>query len=128
LFLAVAAVPLFAQTALRGKLDKAPDGRPAIRTSDGRLVFVEGDEPTAGVLRDARLFGSEMELLGKGEGDRFAVNPIHTSAIFVHKDGKRLRVTYWCEVCSIRTYTPGKCWCCQEETEIDLREAGDQSS
>jgi hypothetical protein len=31
-------------------------------------------------------------------------------------------VTYWCEVCAIRTYTPGECMCCQENTELDLRD------
>jgi hypothetical protein len=31
-------------------------------------------------------------------------------------------VTYWCAVCAIRTFTPGICWCCREETELDLLE------
>ena len=28
-------------------------------------------------------------------------------------------------VCSIRTYTPGICYCCQDETALDLREKFD---
>ena len=38
------------------------------------------------------------------------------------KDGHVKVITYWCDVCSIRTYTPGPCWCCQKETLLDLRD------
>jgi hypothetical protein len=31
-------------------------------------------------------------------------------------------ITYWCDVCSIRAYTPGPCVCCQQETTLDLRD------
>jgi hypothetical protein len=109
---------------LRGKLEKGPDGKPVLRTSDGRIVHLGGDEDTMGVLNDARLAGSDFEIIGKtGAPDQFTINPIHTKAMFVHKDGKRLLVTYWCDVCSIRTYTPGICWCCREETALDLMDA-----
>ena len=54
--------------------------------------------------------------------DQFVVDPIHTRAMFVHKDGHVKVITYWCDVCSIRTYTPGPCWCCQKETLLDLRD------
>ena len=99
------------------------DGKPALKTSDGKLVLVTGDEDTTGVLKDTRLAGAEFELLGQfAESGSFAVNPIYTRAMYVHKDGKRLLVTYWCDVCAIRTYTPGICWCCREDTALDLRE------
>lgn len=101
-------------------------GRPALRTPAGGLIYPAGDEPTMGVLRDKRLLGFDMELLGEFSApDRFTVNPIHTRSIFVHRNGKRLMVTYWCDVCAIRTYTPGKCWCCQDETALDLLEKDD---
>jgi hypothetical protein len=78
-------------------------------------------------LRDERVIGSEFELVGeRGQGGVFVVDPIHKKAMFVVRGGKRLFVTYWCDICSIRTYTPGKCWCCQEETELDIRERYDQ--
>jgi hypothetical protein len=105
---------------VRGKLEKGP----ALRTSDGKLVALKGDEDTVGVLNDARLAGSDFEVTGKAEADgAFTINPIHTRAIFVYKDGKRLMVTYWCDVCAIRTYTPGICWCCRDETALDLMDA-----
>jgi hypothetical protein len=108
----------------RGVLVKGP----ALKTSDGKLIHPTGDSATEGVLNDQRLLGMDMELLGHFESpDRFAVNPIHTRSIFVYKNGKRLVVTYWCDVCALRFYTPGKCWCCQQETELDLRDPDEKT-
>lgn len=108
-----------AGTTYRGKLVTSPDGKPALQTADG-LILLSGDEPTVGVLKDKRLAGVEFEVLGALNGNQVTIDPIHTRAMFVHKDGKRLLVTYWCDVCYIRTYTPGVCWCCQDETALDL--------
>ncbi len=124
-FGAIAAV--FAQSpppaTLRGKLVQQADKPPAIQTADGRQVALDGDEPTKGVLNDKRLNGFDLETKGHFTApDRFQVDPIHTKAMFVHKDGHLKVITYWCDVCSIRTYTPGPCWCCQKETLLDLRD------
>ena len=54
---------------------------------------------------------------------KFRVDPIHKRNMFVHKEGKRLMISYWCSVCSIRTWQPGSCLCCQDETELDLGES-----
>jgi hypothetical protein len=45
-----------------------------------------------------------------------------TRAVLVRQGGRLKYVTYWCEVCSIRSYAPGPCWCCQRETTLDLRD------
>lgn len=109
---------------LRGTLVQQPGKPPAIETLDHKRVLLEGDKPTTGVLNDKRLAGSDMELIGRFKAaSEFEVNPIYTRAIFVHKGGKRLMVTYYCKVCAIRTYTPGHCWCCQQETDLDLIES-----
>ena len=85
--------------------------------------MLSGDADTLGVLKDERLADTDFEVAGKAVGvGKFAVNPIHTHALFVHQKGKRLMVTYWCDVCAIRTYTPGLCWCCRENTAVDLRD------
>lgn len=116
-------------TSLRGKLSRTASGAPAMALGDGRLIVLTGDKDTEGVLRDKRIAGSVMELRGRFSApDTFTVDPIHTRAMHLHKDGKKFFVTYWCEVCSIRTYTPGKCWCCQEDTELDLREPGKEDT
>ena len=39
----------------------------------------------------------------------------------VAPDGKRFAVTYWCEKCAIRTYTPGTCWCCRRSSACRTR-------
>lgn len=77
-----------------------------------------------GVLNDKRLAGSDLEAIGHFESpEHFEVDPIHLKSMFVHKDGKRFQITYWCDVCYIRTYTPGPCWCCQKPTDLDLIES-----
>jgi hypothetical protein len=107
---------------LRGYLEAGD--KPVLITSEGRHIHLESDEPTMKVLGDERLNKADLEALGRGEGDdRFVVGPIHTRSLFVHKDDKRLMITYWCDVCYIRTYSPGKCWCCQKYTDLDLRES-----
>jgi hypothetical protein len=105
-----------------GTLTQPEGAPPAIRTEDGKLVALGGDADTLGVLNDKRLRGAHLEVKGHLQGGLFAVDPIHTDAMHVYKDGKRLIITYWCDLCAIRTYTPGICWCCQKNTELDLRE------
>ena len=111
---------------LRGKLTTTSDGTPALKTKRG-LVRLEGDRETAAVLGDKRLRDADFEVAGKFLANgRFRVNPIHTKAMWVYHDGKRHTISYWCDVCSIRSYTPGICWCCQQETKLDLREDKDE--
>ena len=114
-------------TSVRGELIQSPDGKPTLKTRDGRLISLAGDADTTGVLKDKRLAGADFEVVGRFTApDAFTVDPIHLRALFVHKNGKKLMITYWCEKCSIRTYTPGICWCCQEDTELDPREPDTQ--
>ena len=112
------------KASVRGKLKQQPGKKPAIETPDHKVILLEGDEATTGVLKDKRLAGEDLEVIGRfKEPDLFVVDPIHTRAMFVHKNRQRLMITYWCDVCAIRTYTPGLCWCCQQETELDLRKS-----
>lgn len=100
-------------------------GKP-ILDIENKKTPLAGDEPTMGVLLDKRVLGLLFQLSGKLEGSGvFNVGPIHTKSMVVLKNNQKLFVTYWCDICSIRTYTPGICWCCQEETELDLRERYD---
>ena len=96
---------------------------PALEMPGGKHVPLHADDPTMAVLRDKRLAGVDLEALGHfSQPNLFEVDPIHTRALFVHKDNKKLLITYWCDVCYIRTYSPGNCWCCQKYTDLDLRE------
>jgi hypothetical protein len=108
--------------AFRGKLSKDAAGKAVLEQADGHKLFLSGDDDTVGVLKDKRLAGADFEVLGVLAGDTVTIQPIHEAALFAWRDGKRLRVTYWCDICAIRTYTPGLCWCCREETDLDLRQ------
>ena len=111
------------EESVRGKLSRTHDGQPAVITAEGRTILLDGDEGTRSVLADERLLGMDFEALGHfAAADRFVIDPIYKRALFVHRDGKRLFITYWCNVCYLRTYTPGNCRCCQKYTDLDLTE------
>jgi len=108
-------------SSLSGRL--LPRVPPALLTSDGEVVL-DGDLPSLAVLGDPRLRDVSVEVRGSRLADgRFKVGPIHTRSIVVLKENRRWAVTYWCDTCSIRTYSPGTCACCQEETVLDLQPA-----
>jgi len=108
---------------VRGKLI-VQEGKPTeLQTSDGRRLRLDGDNPTRKVLGDSRLNGFEVQARGHlSSTGEFTIDPIHTHGFMVNRDGHLKMVTYWCEVCSIRAYTPGPCVCCQQETTLDLRD------
>lgn len=110
-------------TPVRGKLRQREGKPPAVETADHKLISLDGDEPTKKILNDKRLNGFDLEAKGRFTApDEFVVDPLHTKAMFVHKEGRLKVITYWCDLCSIRTYSPGLCWCCQQETTLDLRD------
>jgi hypothetical protein len=112
------------QSSLRGKLVEREGKAPGIETPDHKVVSIDGERESLAVLNDDRLAGADIELLGHyAAPDRFVVGSFYTSkSMIVHKGGKRYTISYWCPVCSIRAYTPGKCVCCQRETDLDLEE------
>ena len=99
-------------------------GKPAtIETSDHKIVQLDGDDTTQKVLADARLNGFQVEAKGHFTAPgRFLIDASHTHSLLVRKEGKLKLITYWCDVCSIRAYTPGPCVCCRAETTLDLRD------
>lgn len=106
---------------LRGRL--VTGDAPILETSGGGSLRLTGDKGTMLVLADGRLKNADFEVVGvTAEPGLVRVDPLHKRAMFVHQGGKRLMITYWCEVCSIRTFTPGVCMCCQDETALDLKE------
>jgi hypothetical protein len=114
------AVGQAAGESVRGTLTKTGAGKPALKMLDGRFVELKGDDPSMLVLNDPRLANSEFEAVGhRTSPTTFEIDPIHSRAMFVYKNGKRLAVSYWCDICYIRTWSPGTCWCCQEDTRLD---------
>ncbi len=123
--LAVASLCLAADSrqgaTVRGKLIVRA-GQPAvIETSDHKLIQLDGDDSTKKVLADPRVNGFEAQAKGQFTApDRFLIDPVHTHPMLVRKDGQLRLVSYWCDVCTIRSYTPGPCVCCGKETALDL--------
>ncbi len=110
---------------LRGKLLVKESGA-SIETADHKQVALDGDSQTQKVLHDSRLNGFNVEARGHYTAPaRFLIDPIHTRALLVRKGGALKMITYWCDVCSIRSFTPGPCVCCQKETTLDLRDPDD---
>ncbi len=112
--LALAAASAAGEQVLRGRLRQDPGKPPVIETADGKTFTVGGDEFTKGQMADPLLKGREMELEGRFAGE----TNFEASRIYTIKNGKRFKVTYWCDVCSIRTHMPGRCMCCQAPTEL----------
>ncbi len=105
---------------LRGRLETPSEDTAGLRLPDGSFVELHGDEQTRKVLHDERLRGWDFEVYGHRRADGgFDILPIHLAALFTYQNAKQLRVTYYCDVCAIRTYSPGICLCCREDTRVD---------
>ena len=111
---------------LRGTLTVSENQAPRVETADHKQITLDADAQTTKVLHDVRLNGFHIETKGHFTApDRFLIDPIHTRSLLVRDGGKLKMVTYWCDVCSIRSFTPGPCVCCQKETTLDLRDPDD---
>lgn len=104
-----------AAAGIQGQLAPAAEGRPLqLIAADGRSFELAVDELLERTMRDPQLAGRTWEALGREAADgRFEVD-----RAFTIKDGRRYRVTYYCEICHITTHEPGRCMCCQENTEL----------
>jgi hypothetical protein len=105
---------------------RSSSGQAALELNDQHLIYLTGDDATTAVLKDQRLWGADFEVVGHliaGDPGHFEIDGIYKSALFVHRGAKRLSISYWCDTCSIRTYSPGNCVCCQNYTQLDLRES-----
>ena len=128
LCLLMAAVSVFAADSksaghLRGKVKIHPGQSATVETADGQTVALGGDETSQKILQDTRLNGYEIDARGHfTTPGHFQLDPSHTHSMLVRDGGKLKLVTYWCEICAIRSYTPGPCVCCQRETMLDLRD------
>lgn len=117
------AASLHAGETLNGKLSIHANVPATLETADRKVITLDGDETTLKVLADKRLNGFDVQVKGHFTGPaKFRIDPSYERSLLVHQDGRLKMVTYWCDVCSIRDYTPGPCRCCQKETTLDLRD------
>ena len=122
ILLACALAPAFGATRerLRGTL-APPTADEALQlvSPEGVRTELAVDESHDRTMRDPQLANRLWEVRGRFQGDgRFAAE-----RIFTVKDGQLHRVTYYCVICHITTHEPGRCMCCQGDT--DLREIPD---
>ena len=109
---------------LHGKLDLHAGKPPILATADHKRIMLEGDSTESKVLADPRVNGFEVQVTGHfAANGHFVIDPSHHHPLLVEQNGHLKIITYWCDVCSIRSYTPGPCACCQKETALDLRDA-----
>ena len=93
---------------LRGRVQTRADGDPqkdtplAFVTSEGERIPVAGDRFSNGQLLDPRLAEREWELEGKFQSN----GQFEILKLFTMRQGKRHRVTYWCEICYIPRARP----------------------
>jgi len=112
-----------ASDTLRGKLILHPGSPAVVETADHKMVTLEGDESTSKVLADQRLNGFDVEARGHFTAPgHFLIDPFYTHGLMARQDGKLKLITYYCDVCDIRSSTPGPCVCCQRETTLELRD------
>ncbi|MEZ5392290.1 MAG: hypothetical protein R2724_05300 [Bryobacterales bacterium] len=83
---------------------------------DGKTYDLVVEADNYHTLHDPELAGRLWEIVGHPrDGGRFEVRQMFTIV-----DGVRHKVSYYCMICHIVSYRPGRCMCCQEN--VDLRE------
>jgi hypothetical protein len=100
-------------------VDEAKDRVIALETGDGRLLPLVEDVRGRAFRKDDRLRKMDLEL----EARRFEGSPfLQVIRTFEIKDGRKLELDYWCEICSIALYELKPCDCCQGPLELRRRE------
>ena len=124
LVLVLAAAGLAADSVtLNGKLAIHGTAPATLETADHKVIVLSGDDTTTKVLGDKRVDGFDVQVKGHFTAPgKFQIDPSYEHSLLVHSEGRLKLITYWCDVCSIRDYTPGPCRCCQKETTLDLRD------
>lgn len=83
-------------------------------SQDGKLYkFLPTDTMTT-VFTDSRVRQRQLQLTAKlHSADQLEIIKVQSI-----KDGKLYDIYYFCDVCTITSYTPGLCPCCRNEMEF----------
>jgi hypothetical protein len=108
--------PLYpSSVALEGRIHVEKRSPPVLQSGGKRILLSSEDTMISETLRDPRVSGKELKLIGKyGAGGTFQVSELYV----VHPDGL-YRIIYYCKVCHITAFSPGNCICCQQPTELE---------
>ncbi len=101
------------ESAIDGRLVVEP-GKPAAVEMEGKSVPLTSERKSIrDTLQDARISGKRLKLIGRQRPDgSFEVDEFYV----VRPDGSLYRLVYFCDVCNITRFGPGKCECCQQPT------------
>jgi hypothetical protein len=91
-----------------------PAGGWALRSADGTLHRLSSDDSRVVMLTDERVRSRELQITAWRDGAG-VLAIVHLRSVV---DGKLHDPHYYCEVCAIRAYTPGLCWCCRAPFEF----------
>ena len=83
-------------------------------SKNGKLyTFLTTDTMTP-VFTDTRVRQRELQITAR----LYAGDQLETIKVQSVKEGKLYDIFYYCDVCSITSYTPGLCPCCRNELEF----------
>lgn len=87
--------------------------RYALRTDDGEEFYFRESDSKSAMFDDPRVRDRELEVRAwRNEKD------LEIIKVFSIRDGQLHDIHYFCEVCQVKAYVAGPCWCCQEEFEL----------
>ena len=87
---------------------------PLLKVKAKTYRLVSSDEYASAVLGDNRIDGWELRVEGRWKGE----DTFQVERLFSVRAGRLYKVTYYCHICNITSYKPGRCDCCQEPTEV----------
>jgi hypothetical protein len=99
-------------TEIRGKLPAQAGKTPVLHHEGKDVSLVSDKRSVAETLKDPRLSGRELKVVGHFKGD----GSFEVREFFVVRPDALYRVIYHCDVCNITTFSPGDCMCCQAPT------------
>jgi hypothetical protein len=86
----------------------------ALDAADGRVHPFLPADALAGIFEDPRIRASELVVRARAA----ARDAVEIIKVFTVKDGVRHDAYYYCDVCHITAYVPGRCPCCGRDMEL----------
>jgi hypothetical protein len=98
-----AAVPPVHEHVWALRLEPGPRHLLLLRTPPAEALFADEEFRRREVWIEGRVFG--------------ASGAVEVRSLGWFRDGARVEIVYWCEICSIVNFDPGPCECCQGAVE-----------
>jgi len=96
-----------------------PTGHPhvyGIRSTDGKLYTLLRTKMSEAIFMDLRLHEKDLRFNGRVFPGTQVLEVI--GALRSVREGKVYDLYYYCDICAIKSVSPGPCQCCQEEVVL----------